>query len=115
MTNERRRRSAPQNGVEPASPHQLSTEPLAFEEALGRLDQTVTALEGGQLPLEEAIRLYEEGVHLAQRCQHILDHAELQVRRLQIATNNHDTRDVGDIRATDEAFALDDFESSDAE
>jgi exodeoxyribonuclease VII small subunit len=58
-------------------------EPLAFEEALGKLDETVGALEGGQLPLEDALKLFEEGVRLVQRCQQMLDSAELRVERLR--------------------------------
>ena len=106
MTNERRRRAAPQNSARSVPPSHLSAEPLAFEEALGRLDETVNALEGGQLPLEEAIRLYEEGIRIAQRCQQILDTAELQVQQLHVTTNGHDAG---------EPFALEDFEPRDLE
>ena len=106
MTNERRRRGTPQNSIQPATRSHLYAEPLAFEEALGRLDETVNALEGGQLPLEEAIRLYEEGIRMAQRCQQILDTAELQVQQLHVAANGHDAG---------EAFALEDLEPRDAE
>ena len=106
MTNERRRRSTPQNNPQSAPSSHLYAEPLAFEEALGRLDETVNVLEGGQLPLEEAIRLYEEGIRMAQRCQQILDTAELQVQQLHVATNGHDAG---------EAFTLEDFEPDDAE
>lgn len=82
MSNERRRRSATSlNGSSTPPPQD---EPLAFEEALGRLDETVNALEGGQLPLEEALRLYEEGVRLARRCQEMLDRAELRIQRLSL-------------------------------
>ncbi len=89
MSAERRRRAtqnvAPNNGAHPDGAH--PEEPLAFEEALGRLDETVAALEDGQLPLDEAIRLYEEGVRLAQRCQHMLDTAELRLQRLRPASD----------------------------
>lgn len=84
MSNERRRRGATGlNGVS-ATPQPRQDEPLAFEEALGRLDETVNALESGQLPLEEALRLYEEGVRLARRCQEMLDSAELRIQRLRL-------------------------------
>lgn len=83
MSNERKRRSATSlNGSSTPPPPQ--DEPLAFEEALGRLDETVNALESGQLPLEEALRLYEEGVRLARRCQEMLDRAELRIQRLSL-------------------------------
>ncbi|MGZ3581822.1 MAG: exodeoxyribonuclease VII small subunit [Ktedonobacterales bacterium] len=82
MSNERRRRGATSlNGASTPPPQD---EPLAFEEALGRLDETVNALESGQLPLEEALRLYEEGVRLARRCQEMLDRAELRIQRLSL-------------------------------
>jgi exodeoxyribonuclease VII small subunit len=100
MTTEHRRRSAGKDGALVAVG--TAPDPLAFEEALGRLDETVSALETGKLPLEDAIRLYEEGVHLAQRCQELLDQAELRISRLVAA---------GDAPADGLAgFALDDFD-----
>jgi exodeoxyribonuclease VII small subunit len=83
MTSDRRRRASQGNGAIADGAH--SEEPLAFEEALGRLDETVAALENGQIPLDEALRLYEEGVRLAQRCQQMLDSAELRLQRLRPA------------------------------
>jgi exodeoxyribonuclease VII small subunit len=89
MTSDRRRRGGAQNGARRAETQPgAEQEPLAFEEALGRLDETVSALEGGQLPLEDAIRLYEEGVRMAQRCQQMLDTAELRVQQLRVATDD---------------------------
>jgi len=58
-----------------------------FDEALGQLEATVAALEGGQLTLEEALSLFERGMHLAQICQQALDRAELRVRQLVVAEN----------------------------
>ena len=78
-------------------------EPLAFEEALGQLDEAVAALESGQLPLEDALRIFEEGVRLTQRCQQALDNAELRIQRLR----PRDERDDEDMSP----FALDDFEA----
>lgn len=58
---------------------------LSFEQALARLDQTVEALEGGQLPLEEATRLYERGMRLARVCSEMLAAAELKITQIQTA------------------------------
>jgi exodeoxyribonuclease VII small subunit len=92
MTAERRRRNASHgNGASADGAH--PEEPLAFEEALGRLDETVAALENGQLPLDDALRLYEEGVRLAQRCQQILDTAELRLQRLRPTSDGDRTSD----------------------
>jgi exodeoxyribonuclease VII small subunit len=60
-------------------------EGLSFEEAFGELETTVQRLEEGDLTLEEAIALYEQGMRLAQRCNDALDTAELQVQQLTLA------------------------------
>jgi exodeoxyribonuclease VII small subunit len=59
---------------------------LPFEQAFGELEATVQRLETGDLALEEAIALYERGMHLAQRCSDALDAAELQVQELSLAS-----------------------------
>ena len=55
---------------------------LAFEEALQRLEAIVDRLEGGELPLEEALARFEEGVRLSRRLSEQLGAAELRVERL---------------------------------
>jgi exodeoxyribonuclease VII small subunit len=52
---------------------------MTFEEALAELERIVRALEGGGLPLEEALALYERGQALAERCQRLLQEAQLRV------------------------------------
>lgn len=59
-------------------------EDLSFEEAYGRLEQAVSALQDGQMPLEEALRHYEEGMKLAQYCNALLQKAELRVQQLGV-------------------------------
>jgi exodeoxyribonuclease VII small subunit len=54
-----------------------------FEQLFGRLQQIVARLESGDLPLEEALTLYEEGVRTAGSCQQLLDAAQLRVRTLR--------------------------------
>jgi exodeoxyribonuclease VII small subunit len=54
-----------------------------FEEALKRLETIVDALEGGDVPLEESLRLYEEGIALSKTCADKLSHAEVVLQRLQ--------------------------------
>ena len=48
-----------------------------FEEAITRLEEIVGRLEKGEVPLEESIRLYEEGMKLGKNCRKMLDDAEL--------------------------------------
>ncbi|MCS6964158.1 exodeoxyribonuclease VII small subunit [Thermoflexus sp.] len=56
---------------------------LTFEEALAELEHIVRALEGGGLPLEETMALYERGRALADRCQQLLQEAQLRVQLLE--------------------------------
>jgi exodeoxyribonuclease VII small subunit len=57
-------------------------EEITFEEAFRELEATVRRLEEGDLPLEQAISLYERGMGLAQHCSDALDAAELRVQEL---------------------------------
>ena len=54
-----------------------------FEEAFSKLEDTVRRLEDGNLSLDKATRLFEEGMRLAKRCNELLSSAELRVSRLQ--------------------------------
>ena len=61
----------------------MSTEtPRSFEEALSELELRVRRLDSGELPLEEALQVFEEGVKLQQECQDLLDTAEQQIVEL---------------------------------
>jgi exodeoxyribonuclease VII small subunit len=55
---------------------------LKFEDCLARLEQIVTALEAGNLPLEESLKVFEEGVSLARQCGKYLDDAERRIELL---------------------------------
>ncbi len=59
-----------------------SGEDLSFEEILGRLSQVVEKLERGDLPLEESLAVFEEGVRLSRLGQRRLDQAETRVEEL---------------------------------
>ncbi len=61
------------------------TDDLTFEEALAQLDETVGALEAGDLPLAAATQLYERGMKLARICSEMLAAAELKITRIQTA------------------------------
>jgi exodeoxyribonuclease VII small subunit len=53
-----------------------------FEEALQKLEAIVAKMEEGDLPLEEALKAFEEGVKLAKFCTGKLDEAERKVEKL---------------------------------
>ena len=59
-----------------------NVEELTYEEALVELEEIVSALEGEQNKLEDAIRLFERGQALAARCSVLLEAAELKVRQV---------------------------------
>ena len=58
-------------------------EDLSYEVAYQKLEQILQALENGDLPLEESLKLYELGATLAATCSRKLDEAELRVRQWQ--------------------------------
>jgi exodeoxyribonuclease VII small subunit len=53
-----------------------------FEESLRKLESIVEQLEKGDLPLEESMKLFEQGVHLSAVCKQELDEAEGKVEML---------------------------------
>ncbi|HLY98352.1 MAG TPA: exodeoxyribonuclease VII small subunit [Candidatus Angelobacter sp.] len=53
-----------------------------FEECLQRLEQIVDELEKGNAPLEQALKLFEEGVTLSSSCRKELEEAEGKVELL---------------------------------
>ena len=55
---------------------------IKFEDALQRLEQIVDELEAGNLPLEDSLKVFEEGVGLARRCAKYLDEAEKRIETL---------------------------------
>ena len=55
---------------------------LSFEGALARLEAIVDDLERGELPLEEALAAFEEGIGLSRRCAETLDAAERRIEML---------------------------------
>ena len=54
----------------------------SFEEATRRLAQIVAELEGGDLPLDRSLELFEEGVRLARGAEERLDRAERRIEEL---------------------------------
>ncbi len=60
----------------------MPTKKPTFEEALARLEVIVAHLEQGEVPLEEALGLFEEGTALMKQCSTALDKAEQKVAKL---------------------------------
>ena len=62
-------------------------EEIKFEKALERLEKIVEELETGNIPLEDALKKYEEGVKLSRACTEKLTQAE---KKIQILTKSLD-------------------------
>lgn len=58
-----------------------------FEENMQRLEQIVRAMERGDVPLEESLKLFREGTALVEVCGKLLDEAELQVKKIATAAD----------------------------
>ena len=56
--------------------------PASFESGLQELEQIVKEMEGGDLPLERALELYEKGMRLTERCRKQLEEAETRIEML---------------------------------
>jgi len=70
---------------------------IKFEEALKKLEKIVEGLEGGDLPLEESLLRYEEGVKLSRLCQKKLEAAR---KKVELLTKSKDGK-----------YSLEDFEA----
>lgn len=53
-----------------------------FEKAMARLEQIVAALEGGRCPLDDSMKLFEEGTRLTAYCARLLREAEQKIVKL---------------------------------
>ena len=57
---------------------------MSFEQAMAALEQVVSQLERGEVPLDASIRLYERGAALKERCATLLKEAEERVERITL-------------------------------
>jgi exodeoxyribonuclease VII small subunit len=64
---------------------------MSFEEAIKALEQVVTALDRGDVALEESITLYERGAALKARCEAKLKEAEEKVAQITLDANGQPT------------------------
>ena len=60
----------------------MSENKMTFEQSMQRLEQIVRAMERGDVPLEESLKLFREGTDLVRSCGKLLDEAELQVKKI---------------------------------
>lgn len=65
----------------------MSKENISFEQAIARLEAVVRALEDGKTSLEEAMKLYEEGVALVRSCSTTLEEAKQKIITVSVGGN----------------------------
>ena len=65
----------------------MNQENKTFEQSMMRLEQIVRAMERGDVPLEESLKLFQEGTELVRNCGKLLDDAQLQVQKVMTAAD----------------------------
>ena len=60
----------------------MSNKSATFEENMHRLEQIVRTMEQGEIPLEESLKLFNEGTALVQSCGKLLDEAQMQIKMI---------------------------------
>ena len=63
----------------------MNQENKTFEQSMMRLEQIVRAMERGDVPLEESLKLFQEGTQLVRSCSQLLDNAQLQIQKVLTA------------------------------
>lgn len=58
-----------------------------FEQSMQRLEQIVRAMERGDVPLEESLKLFQEGTELVRSCAKLLDDAQMQIQTVMTAAD----------------------------
>ena len=60
----------------------MNQQNLTFEASMVRLEQIVRTMERGDAPLEESLKLFQEGTELVRSCGKLLEEAQLQVKKI---------------------------------
>ena len=58
---------------------------MTFEQSMQRLEQIVRTMERGDAPLEESLKLFQEGTELVRSCGQLLEEAKMQVTKIMTA------------------------------
>lgn len=65
----------------------MAEKKISFEEAIKQLGDIVERLESGEAGLEESLELFKKGVSLTEKCNKLLDEAELQIKTAENGGN----------------------------
>ena len=61
------------------------TTKLSFEESIKRLKEIVDKIEQGEIPLQDSLEQYEQGMGLIKHCREILEKAEARIEKISKA------------------------------
>ena len=63
----------------------MNSKNASFEQNMQRLEQIVRAMERGDVPLEDSLKLFQEGTELVRSCNGLLEKAQLEVKKIMTA------------------------------
>ena len=75
----------------------MSKKSSTFESNMQRLEDIVRIMEVGDVPLEESLKLFQEGAKLVEKCTKQLDEAELQIKKIVAGTNGEPVEEAFNI------------------
>lgn len=67
----------------------MKQEKHTFEENMQRLEQIVRTMERGDVPLEESLKLFQEGTELVRHCGKLLDDAQLLIKNVTVGVDGN--------------------------
>ncbi|OGC91650.1 MAG: exodeoxyribonuclease VII small subunit [candidate division Zixibacteria bacterium RBG_16_48_11] len=76
---------------------------LTFEKAVSRLEEIAEKLESGELPLEESLKIFKEGIELSRWCSQVLNQTESDIKKLVKLEGKKFKLEALDLEAEDEA------------
>ena len=81
----------------------MPTKKLTFEKAVSRLEEIAERLESGELPLEESLKIFKEGIELSRWCSQVLNQTESDIKKLVKLEGKKFKLEALDLEAEDEA------------
>ena len=75
----------------------MDVEKLSFEESMSLLEELVKKLEGGNLDLDESLKVYENAVALREHCRKILDESDRKVQAIMETASGTKKEDFSEL------------------
>lgn len=76
---------------------QVNVEEMSFEESMTLLEELVRKLEGGNLDLDESLKVYEQAVALREHCRKILDESDRKVQSIMETASGEKREDFKEL------------------